>query len=216
MDKKIVVFSGMPASGKDTVTEALCAAESSFVPFKKHKSVGPSDKIKDTYFNISVEEFEQKIRNGEFLQYHGRYGRYYGIDENTLLNYLQENLCPIIHIGRIENYKTFCKNLPPFERKNGFKADVCHIQLWETKETLHDRIASRDKTKDEIHKRLKAMEQEFEDNIAMMNDHQKPFTFVIRNTDLSKTCNRIMEWLHNDDTKADDGYDEFWSYLRSL
>lgn len=35
MDKKIVIFSGMPASGKDTVTEALCAMDNSFVPFKK-------------------------------------------------------------------------------------------------------------------------------------------------------------------------------------
>ncbi len=216
MDKKIVVFSGMPASGKDTVTEALCASEKRFIPFKKHRSVGSSDTCKDTYFNISVEEFERKIRAGEFLQYHGRYGRYYGIAEDTLLGYLQEDLCPIIHIGRIENYYAFCQSLPAFEKKYGSKVDVCHIQLWETKDVLHDRIVLRDKTETEIQKRLAAMEQEFADSIAMMNEHQRPFTVVIRNTDLSETCRRIRELLHKDGKQADDGYAEFWGYLRSL
>ncbi len=211
-----MIFSGMPASGKDTVTEALCAADNTFVPFKKHKSVGPDDKIKDTYYNISVEEFEQKIKNGDFLQYHGRYGRYYGIAEETLLGYLRDGLCPIIHIGRIENYHTFCQNLPQFEQKYGLHADVCHIQLWETKEILRERIVLRDRTEPEIEKRLAAMEQEFADNIAMMEGHQKPFTFVIRNTDLTETCSSIMKRLHAKDVQTDDGYAEFRNYLKSI
>lgn len=216
MDKKIVIFSGMPASGKDTVTEALCAADDMFVPFKKHRSVSPSDKIKDTYFNIPHEEFEKMIGNGEFLQYHERYGRYYGIAEAVLLDYLQKGLCPVIHIGRIENYHTFCRNLLLSEQKNGYKADVFHIQLWETKDILRDRIVSRDRTEEEINKRLAAMDQEFEDNITMMENGQKPFTFVIRNTDMNKTCRTIRERLQNNDPQADDGYAEFWNYLKSL
>lgn len=66
MDKKIIVFSGMPASGKDTVTDKLCELNSLYVPLKKYRSVGPEDKIKNTYFNITKEEFEEKIKIGQF------------------------------------------------------------------------------------------------------------------------------------------------------
>lgn len=214
MDKKIIVFSGMPASGKDTVTKKLCESDHAFVAFKKHRSVGDADKIKDTYFNITVEQFEQKIKNGEFIQYHGRYGRYYGIAEETLLDYLQKGQCPIIHIGRIENYYKFLNNLPSFNNKYGLRTAVYHIQLWETMETLRGRIVLRDRSEEEINKRLEAMEQEFEDNIKMMDRAEKPFTYVVRNTDLTKTCDKITAFIQN--SKTDDGYDEFWNYLRSL
>ncbi len=216
MDKKIVLLSGMPASGKDTVTQTLCATDPSFILFKKHKSVGLNDKIKETYVNIPVEEFEQKIRNGEFIQYHQRYGRFYGIAVDSLLSYLQRNLIPIIHIGRIENYYAFCDNFHLLVQRYKFQADIYHILLWETWEVLHSRIILRDKTEEEIQKRLQAAKQEFEDNIQMMNKCQRPFTLVIKNTDLHKTCNKILDIVIGGNNSMDDGYNEFWKYLRSL
>ncbi len=215
MDRKLIVFSGMPASGKDTVTEALCSLDSLFVPFKKHRSVGASDKLKDTYFNISAEEFEDKIKIGEFIQYHERYGRYYGISENVLYEYLKNGAVPIIHIGRIENFYTLCRNMPAFEKKYGCKTDVCHIQLWETMDVLKDRITARDKTEEEINKRLAAMSQEFRDSANMMCKGERPFTLVIKNSSLSQTVQKISE-LVNGSAPADDGYAEFWDYLRSI
>ena len=118
MDKKVVILSGMPASGKDTISEMIYEMDKRFVPFKKHRSVGKFDKIKDTYYNISHDEFEVKITNGDFIQYHQRYGRYYGISEEVLLSYLEKDEIPIIHIGRIENYMAFLGNIVAFQKKH--------------------------------------------------------------------------------------------------
>lgn len=57
MDNKILIFSGMPASGKDTVTKELCK-NSKYVALKKYRSIDDSVELKDTYYNISREEFE--------------------------------------------------------------------------------------------------------------------------------------------------------------
>lgn len=216
MDRKLIIFSGMPASGKDTVTDKLCASDSLFVPFKKHRSVSVSDKLKDTYFNISAKEFEKKIKAGEFIQYHERYDRYYGISENVLYDYLKNGSVPIIHIGRIENFYTLCRNIPAFEKKYNCKTDVCHIQLWETMDVLKDRITARDKTEEEINKRLAAMHQEFKDSVKMMSNGQKPFTLVIKNSVLSKTCQKISQLIYGSIAPTDDGYAEFWNYLKSI
>lgn len=212
MVKKIVILSGMPASGKDTVTERLCALHPSFVPFKKYRAVGPEDKFKDTYFNVSKDEFEAMIRNGDFLQYHGRYGRYYGIAEQTLAELLVQNKIPVIHIGRIENFHTLCRHLPDFEKKHQMKTEIVHILLWETKEILGKRIAARDKTDEEIAKRRAAMEQEFEDNIAMMVNKEHPYTVVIQNSDTDVSCALIADYVHDPSGKPD-GYDAFFKYL---
>ena len=215
MDKKILIFSGMPASGKDTVTDKLCEMDSHYTAFMKYKAVGPNDEIKNTYYNISREEFEIKIKNGNFLQYHGRYGRYYGIAEDTLAGLLEKNLIPIIHIGRIENYYMLLKNMPEFERKYGCSIKIVHVQLWETKEQLKLRISKRDKIDTEIKKREAAMEQEFEDAVSMMKRQEKPFSLVVKNTNIDQTCQSIIRYI-NDSCTEMLGYKEFWDYLKNL
>ena len=215
MDKKVVVLSGMPASGKDTISDMICEMDKRFVPFKKHRSVGEFDKKKDTYFNITQDEFEKKIINGDFIQYHQRYGRYYGISEEVLLSYLQKDEIPIIHIGRIENYYAFLGNIVGFQKKNDLSLEVIHIQLWETAEDLRERIVNREKDDEEAAKRIAAMEQEFEDNIELMHKGKKPYTFVFKNSDKDATCSAIIEYVNQDSHKVT-GYEEFWGYLKKL
>lgn len=215
MDKKIIVFSGMPASGKDTVTDKLCELNSLYVPLKKYRSVGPEDKIKNTYFNITKEEFEEKIKIGQFLQYHKRYGRYYGIAEKTLFDLLEKGKTPIIHIGRIQNYHMFCNNLPIFEKKYDISVKVVHILLWETEDVLSKRIVARDKNVQEIAKRKEAMEQEFNDNILLMQNDEHPYSIIIKNLKPDSTCKIIINYLEKSENIID-GYDEFWGYLKYL
>ncbi len=212
MDKSIIVLSGMPASGKDTITSKLCEIDKRIIPFKKYRSVGCNDKLKDTYFNVSEEEFLEKAKKDDFLQYHSRYGRYYGIAKDTLFDCFSGGKTPVIHIGRIENYYMLKKNMPSFEKQYGINANLCHIQLWETREVLKNRIILRDIDKEEINKRICAMNQEFEDNIAMMLRNEKPFSLVIRNSNINKTCDEILSYIFGHKTN-DNGYDEFWTYL---
>lgn len=205
----------MPASGKDTISDMICEMDKRFVPFKKHRSVSEFDKKKDTYYNISHDEFETKITNGDFIQYHQRYGRYYGISEEVLLSYLQTDKIPIIHIGRIENYMALLGNIVGFQKRNNLSLDVIHIQLWETVESLRDRIVNREKNDDEVAKRIAAMEQEFEDNIDLMHKGKRPYTLILKNCDKNTTCSTIINYVDKD-THEVIGYDEFWGYLKKL
>lgn len=215
MDKQIIIFSGMPASGKDKLTEYLCSANSKLVAFKKYRSIRTGDTPKNTYYNISTEAFEEMIKNGKFLQYHMRYGRYYGIAEDTMLSYLDSDMYPIIHIGRIDNYYAFTERMAIFEKKYGMKIKVHHILLWETIETLKERIKLRDKTEPEITKRTDAMLEEFNDNIDLLKHNKRPYSYIIKNTDLSVTYNKIINILDGA-VMCDNGYNEFILYLNSI
>lgn len=215
MDKKVVILSGMPASGKDTISDMICEKDKRFVPFKKHRSVGEFDKIKDTYYNISHDEFEEKITNGDFIQYHQRYGRYYGISEEVLLSYLEKDEIPIIHIGRIENYIAFQGNIVSFQKKHNLSLEVIHIQLWETAENLRARIVNREKNDDEAAKRIAAMVQEFDDNIELMRKGKKPYTLILKNSEVNETCATIIKYVDHEPHEVV-GYDEFWGYLKKL
>lgn len=214
MDKQIIALSGMPASGKDTVTSRLCQNFPEFVPFKKFRSVTTDMPLKDTYYNITVEEFEQKIKNGDFLQYHGRYGRYYGVAEQTLLQCFEQQLIPIIHIGRIANFYDLKNGVISCETRHSISIKLYHILLWETKEALTERITLRDKTKDEVGGRIEAMEQEFQDNISLITSGERPYTAVIRNINISGTCDMIRRVINGEE--FNDGYDEFRRYLGQI
>lgn len=214
MDKKIIIFSGMPASGKDTITKLLCDnPDMNFVAFKKHRSVDAGTPKKDTYYNISQEEFEQKINAGDFLQYHSRYNRYYGIDREELWQVLQSGSIPIIHIGRIENFFVFQQNLADALRIEEKECQVIHIMLWEEIDVLKKRIDSREKTDEERAKRMKAMREEFRDNKEMLDRNENPYSYIIKNTDPEKTCQAIREIVEKDDCRLGNGYEEFMRYV---
>ena len=215
MDKTVIIFSGMPASGKDTITEKLTQTDKQFVYLKKYRSVGKNDKLKNTYYNVSEQEFLDKIKSGDFLQYHKRYGRFYGIDKLTCRQMFEQNIIPVIHIGRIENYYTFCENIPDFEKQYNYTIRPVHIQLWETKEVLAERITGRDKTHEEIEKRLQAMNQEFEDAKKLMFENSRPFTAVVKNSNADETCRKIIA-VANGSCDYDDGYKEFFEYLKTI
>ena len=217
MAKQLILMSGMPASGKDTVTEKLVSSHPQFIAFKKHRGIHVQDIPKSTYYNISYDEFESRIRSNEFLQYHLRYGRYYGVSKRELLNCFEQKLIPIIHVGRLSNFFALKEAIMELEKEEGFTVILHHILLWESKETLTARIMRRSSDKEEIKKRINAMNQEFEDNIAIMNQGMKPFTIVIKNTNSEETSRIIFDLICNAIiAEKVDGYIEFQTYLENL
>ena len=205
----ILCLSGMPASGKDSVSASLHELDQRLVIFTKHR--GADDGGKAGYINISKEQFEYKRDAGDFVQCHERYGRYYGVDRKVLRKLLGQGFIPIVHIGRIENFHLLRENIGAMD---GCFC-IIHVQLWESHESLKDRIVQRDKSPAEIEQRLEAMEQEFLDLDITMRGYECPFDLVIRNTDIDSTCHKILSAI-NGVRLLDDGTQELRDYLQSL
>lgn len=205
----VVCISGMPASGKDTISARLHELDERFVCFEKHRSSDGAPK--NGYVNISPAEFAEKVKRGDFLQYHERYGRSYGIDRKSLFDILSQGKIPIIHVGRIENYIVLKDGL--LHGENGIR--LIHIQLWETEDCLKDRIVKRDKSPEEIKRRLTALRQEFEEVKALMDGNAHPFDLIVKNSDIEETCRKIKGVVFDGRT-ADDGAICFREYLRTM
>lgn len=205
MDLRIIVLSGMPASGKDTVTLALTKKHPDFVHFKKHKfSISP---FKETYINISKENFIAEINANNFLQYSERYGNYYGIHKCNLSNLLKSGKIPVIHSGRISGFKELHKNLNDWNPK----IKIYHILLWQEMPVLEKRLRERERTEVDYLKRVVAANEEFQEFYKIENSSY--VNYYIKNVDLDET----LEIIYNitKEIPIETGYLLFQTYLNN-
>ena len=102
----VILMSGTPASGKDTVSAELLAMSSEFVHFRKHK-IEAGGRRDDSYILVSKEQFDVMVQAEEFTQYHFRYNRGYGVARSEIKRCWAEGKTPIIHVGKYENITAF-------------------------------------------------------------------------------------------------------------
>ncbi|MHB8226697.1 nucleoside/nucleotide kinase family protein [Acidithiobacillus sp.] len=107
--KRILVLSGTPASGKDTITALMEQCSSGrYRFFKKHKGVpdvhgAMYDPRNAAYHLTDQETFSRMAQEQRFLQHHERYGCGYGVSIDELEAHWACGQIPIIHNGRQEN-----------------------------------------------------------------------------------------------------------------
>lgn len=89
----IILISGTPASGKDTITRLLTSLNPKLRHFKKHRA---SDQAKEdgTYIHVTADEFAEIEADGGFLQHHYRYGRGYGVSKAELARHWTKGETP--------------------------------------------------------------------------------------------------------------------------
>ena len=101
-DNPLLLLSGTPASGKDTITSLLVEIDPRFRHFKKHRS-SIQPKTDGAYIHVTPDEFVVMSGQGEFLQYHYRYDRGYGVSFSELNRHWTKGEIPIVHVGKYEN-----------------------------------------------------------------------------------------------------------------
>ncbi len=173
----IILLCGPPASGKDSITEAICKIDEGFYHFKKHRAInGKTYMHRNNYIDITKDEFKKMIENDEFIQYHERYNRYYGISKKAMADGISKNLNMIIHTGRIENLQ---------ELKKKINENTISILLWAPMDILRQRLVKRHhNNENEISRRLIAAQEEFIDLTKI--DLKKSFDAIIKTTDPQK------------------------------
>ena len=173
MEIDIILLSGTPASGKDTITTELNKIDNRFVHFKKHK-IASGGKLDDTYYLISKDEFDNMAESNQFVQYHYRYDRGYGVSVNELNRLKKLNKIPIIHVGKYENIIKF--------KEFGIKK-ILSILIYADRGTTKKRLELRhSENYSEIEKRLTAYDEEIKQLCDGFNDNKVlDFDLVFKN-----------------------------------
>lgn len=93
-----VVLYGPPASGKDTVTIALCELDARFTMFRRLRvSATP----KAGYRSISASNADSLASQGEVVYENSRYGNRYIVDRAEIERLTAAELVPVLHLGQI-------------------------------------------------------------------------------------------------------------------
>ena len=182
----LVILSGVSGAGKDTIKKELLKRIPNAVtlPSFTSRDMRPGEVEGDHYHFISKEEFEEKIRKGDFYEYDLHHGNYYGTSRELMNNKIKEGKIIVkdIEVNGVENLIKLLKN----------DTKIVTIFLKVPKEELRRRLENRiDKpsTKD-IELRLNRLQYE-ESKIGM-------YDYVIKNNNLEKTVNIIMEIINNE------------------
>lgn len=182
----LVILSGVSGAGKDTIKKELLKRIPNAVtlPSFTSRDMRPGEVEGDHYHFISKEEFEEKIRKGDFYEYDLHHGNYYGTSRELMNNKIKEGKIIVkdIEVNGVENLIKLLKN----------DTKIVTIFLKVPKEELRRRLENRvDKpSKKDIELRLNRLQYE-ESKIGI-------YDYVIKNNNLEKTVNIIMEIIKDE------------------
>ena len=174
---KIILLSGTPASGKDSVSNDLVEKNKKFTHFRKHK-INVGGKLDDSYILVDKPNFDTMAENNEFIQYHYRYDRGYAVSKEELENNFEKGLIPIIHVGKYENI------FPFYNLEN---VNIISVLLLTSAKESEKRLYERhSNNEEEVKARMKAYQEERNELSELMQSGKSlKFNFIIENTSLS-------------------------------
>lgn len=184
MQGTLFIISAPSGAGKTTVaTQALERLQKKYdisrvITFTSRRSRGEETNLSDYHF-ISKEEFEQKIKDGFFIEYTEYAGNYYGSPISILDDMkLGKSFFSIIDI---EGAKAVKKVVPEA------------VLVWikpPSMEELARRLKERGTESDtQIQKRLVVAEQELEE----VDKHQRLFDYLITNDVFEESVEGLMK-----------------------
>tara|TARA_B100002052_G_scaffold88270_1_gene81172 strand:+ start:433 stop:1065 length:633 start_codon:yes stop_codon:yes gene_type:complete len=193
-DGIVVVLSSPSGAGKTTLVKKI-AEEKNFkisISYTTRKPRTNEINGKD-YFFISEEEFENLIKNQEFLEYAKVFENYYGSPKKKVFEKLNkgENVIFDIDWQGTEQIKS---------QKLNYKLITFFI-LPPTKSELFNRLKNRDmKDKNIVEERMKQFDEDIE--------HWENYDFVVINDNLEKCYNEIIKLINKKVENLETSYDK--------
>ena len=182
----LVLLSGVSGSGKDTIKKELLKRMDNVVTMPSYTDRSPREgELELGIYNfVTTEEFEAKIKEGEFYEYSVHHEHYYGTSR-TVLNERKNSgkiIVKDIDVNGAENLVSLLKD----------DVKIVTIFLRVPKEELRSRLEEREgkeKIK-EIELRLNRFDYE-ESKIGI-------YDYVLKNNDLEKIVQIIMTIIENE------------------
>ena len=182
----LVLLSGVSGAGKDTIKKELINRMDNVItmPSYTDRSPRPGETDGGVYNFVTTEEFEQKIREGEFYEYSVHHEHYYGTSKKILNEKIKEGKIIVkdIEVNGTENLIKLLKD----------DIKLVTIFLRVPKDELRRRLKHRIEKASikEIELRLNRFDYE-ESKIGI-------YDYVIKNDDLEKTVQIIMTIIQNE------------------
>lgn len=167
----VIILSGSSASGKNTLIKEILKTnnEIKYINTFTSRTMREDESEGNPYHFITKDEFQAKIKNGDFFEHELIHNNFYGVDKNICLSYLDQNLDIIKDMGI---YGTF--NL---KEKLQDRTNVRTIFLFVDKKTLRKRLIHRGEKQIKLRLKRYRLEQK----------HANKYDFLIYNKDIEKT-----------------------------
>ena len=182
----LVILSGVAGAGKDTIKKELIKRMNNVesLPSFTSRAMRPGEVEGGTYHFVSKEEFEERLRLGEFYEYDVHHNNYYGTSKKLLNEKIASGKIIVkdIEVNGTENLKELL----------GDEIKIVTIFLRVPKDELERRLKNREDNPgpDEIKLRLNRFDYE-ESKIGI-------YDYVLKNNDLEKTVQIIMAIIENE------------------
>ncbi len=180
----LVILSGVSGAGKDTIKKELIKriAEAESLPSFTSRTIRNGEEEGVQYHFISKEEFEEKIKKGDFYEYDLHHGNYYGTSRELMNNKINSGKIIIkdIEVNGTENLIQLLRH----------DTKVVTIFLKVEKEELKRRLIERGDSLEDIELRLSRLEYE--------ESKLKLYDYILKNDDFEKTVQIIMTIIENE------------------
>ncbi len=180
----LVILSGVSGAGKDTIKKELIKRMEDVVSLPSYTSRKPREGEEEgvQYHFITKEQFEEKIKNGEFYEYDLHHENYYGTSRKLLNEKIQSGKIIVkdIEVNGTENLIKVLKN----------ETKLVSIFLKVEEKELRHRLEQRGDSEEDIELRLSRLKYE-ESKIHL-------YDYVIKNDDFEKTVQIIMAIIENE------------------
>ncbi|MBE5746074.1 MAG: hypothetical protein E7359_02170 [Clostridiales bacterium] len=178
----ILLLSGSSCSGKNTLIKELVKNNENlkYITTFTSREKRPGEIEGDPYHFITKEDFQKKIKNGDFYEHELIHENFYGVEKNLCLDLLNKNYSLIKDIG-VEG---------TFNLKDNLKdKNVETVYLKVSKGELRKRLINRGDKKEDINRRLKRFQYEA--------SYIKKYNFLIHNKNFDKSYNLINAVINN-------------------